>query len=94
VESGLYSYRSFVEFVLRNSLEAETRVSAPQSNVWDSLFFHFMRLMEALSWLKVALFRFILKMTPGRFLEWLKALRRGLPRFSWEKLFTQMTARK
>lgn len=76
VESGRYTYRSFVDFVLRQSLGGETSVPALQNNVWDNLFFHVMRLMEALSWLKVALYRSTLKMVPDRFLRWLKALRR------------------
>jgi hypothetical protein len=87
VESGLYTYRSFVDYILGQSLKAETKASAPQINVWDNLFFHFMGWMEALSWLKVAVFRFILKLAPDRFLEWLRPLRKTASQVQWGKTF-------
>lgn len=77
VESGLYSYRSFVNFLLSQTLGAEKSGPAPHGSLWDRFFFYWMRVTEALSWVKVALFRFILKMVPGPLLAWLRRRRQA-----------------
>ena len=56
VETGNYTYKSFVNFVLEESLKDRPveRASAAQS-VWQGLIYYWMRLSELVSWVQVAL---------------------------------------
>jgi hypothetical protein len=56
VKSGKYTYRSFVNFVLEQSLAGRAAEQASLSlSVWTRLVYYWMRLSEVVSWVQVAL---------------------------------------
>jgi hypothetical protein len=56
VESGRYTYRGFVEFILEKSLEySEPRHSSATHSLRYQLFYHWNKLIDLLSWIQVAL---------------------------------------
>lgn len=55
VESGNYTYRSFVDQVLRESVPNLQQEAAARSGSWSSLIYHWMRVSDLLAWVQVAL---------------------------------------
>lgn len=55
VESGNYTYRSFVDQVLRESVPELQQDSVERSGLWSSLIYHWMRMSDFLAWVQVAL---------------------------------------
>jgi hypothetical protein len=63
VESGKYTYRSFVKFILEQSLKAAEAIpSSTSAPSWSRLIYQLLRFTDKLSWFQVALhWYFILK---------------------------------
>ena len=56
VESGKYTYKSFANYVIDNSLaNSKPRAQSSWSTIWQSVIYYWMLLRDRLSWLTVAL---------------------------------------
>lgn len=61
VESGAYTYRQFVEFVLSKSFEGRVlKQRSFLSKVWSKVALHYAQLRDRLSWVFVMLYRLVL----------------------------------
>jgi len=55
VDSGRYTYRSYVDFVLHQALPESANGPVPVHGLWDGLVFYWMRLSDLVCWVQVAL---------------------------------------